>query len=140
MFLFIYSYFYVLIQYIKLSRSDLTRPYSTLCISLIYIWQSLTAYILNNIINIDVQFWLYKSWNCPNKIWFASFLQFRNYVRFGILEISSIFGSFFIIAFDWMGNFQFYRIYRKDLVQFNQNQSFFNFKLNFFIGFFINEN
>ena len=53
-------------------------------------------------------------------------------MQFSTLEILPIFGSCFIITFDWMENFKFWLFHRKDLVQIYQNQTFFSIlKYNF---------
>ena len=71
--------------------------------------------------------------NCPIKIWDRYFVWFVNYALFSIVGISSIFGRFFIITFERMGNFKFF--HRKKVVQIYPNP--FLFILN---RFFIHKN
>ena len=67
------------------------------------------------------------------------------------VAISVIFSSFFIITFDWNGNFEFWLLHRKDLAQISQNITYyiqkiyifhlekliFRWKINFFRFFFL---
>ena len=58
---------------------------------------------------------------------------FGNYALFGNPAISVIFSSFFIITFDWIGNFKFWWFYRKDIVKIYQNIPYLKFKNIFYL-------
>ena len=71
-------------------------------------WRSLTAYISDRVIDKEVKFWdniepSFKFYLIKYAI--DNFLWFENYAFFDIVEISSIFGSYFIITFWWNGKF-----------------------------------
>ena len=72
---------------------------------------------------ILIQSW-FKSSICDIKIW-NQYLTTQPSRQFS--------ADFFIITFDWKGNFKFWWFYRKDLFQIHQNQSYFKFLKNLFI-------
>ena len=73
---------------------------------------------------------LFKSSICAIKIWDRYLWQLGHYALFG--NVAIIFSSFFIITFDWNGNFEFWWFHWKDLVQIYQNITFFKFKKQYF--------
>ena len=49
----------------------------------------------------------------------------------GIVDISSIFVQFFILTFDWMGNYKFWLFHWKNVVQIHQRLHYLNLKMFF---------
>ena len=59
---------------------------------------------------------------------FISFIVWKLYGFQHFQQISSFFGSLFIITFDWIRNFNFWWFHRKDIIQIYYNRSIFNLK------------